>query len=477
MALELRQQLKLSQQLVMTPQLQQSIKLLQLSRMDLVETVRRELMENPFLEESVDQPTMDEKRQQAEPERKPDHDQENVYDRESSRNEDWEDYLGDFASSPRDFQQRDIQEEEGVPAEVRYSRKPTLSGHLMWQLHLSDMKPEEVAIGENIIGNLSSTGYLQASLEEIADMSGCKPEEVERVLKRIQLFDPVGVAARTPVECLMIQIREKGLDRDPVLVDLVENHLEDFENNRLKPIMKKFKLDEDDLREYFEVIRSLDPMPGSSFGGSEPVYVSPDVYVRKIGGDFVILLNEDGLPRLTVSDTLENDTRITDKEKEYCTEKKRAASWLIRSLEQRNRTLYRVMESIVHYQRDFFENGVSALKPLILRDVAEEIGMHESTVSRITTNKYVSTPFGIFELKFFFNSGVSLQDGSQVGSESVRALIKKLIAEENPQSPLSDEELVKQLKEKLGITIARRTVAKYRGALNIPSSSKRRKVL
>ncbi len=218
MALELRQQLKLSQQLVMTPQLQQSIRLLQLSRLDLVETVRKQLMENPFLEESVDQPTMDEKRQQAEPERKPDHDQENVYDRESSRNEDWEDYLGDFASSPRDFQQREIQEEEGVPAEVRYSRKPTLSGHLLWQLHLSDMKPEEVAIGENIIGNLSSTGYLQATLGEIAEMSGSKPEDVEKVLKRIQLFDPVGVAARTPVECLMIQIREKGLDRDPVLL-------------------------------------------------------------------------------------------------------------------------------------------------------------------------------------------------------------------------------------------------------------------
>ena len=339
MALELRQQLKLSQQLVMTPQLQQSIRLLQLSRLDLVETVRKELMENPFLEESVDQPTMDEKRQQAEPERKPDHDQENVYDRESSRNEDWEDYLGDFASSPRDFQQREIQEEEGVPAEVRYSRKPTLSGHLLWQLHLSDMKPEEVAIGENIIGNLSSTGYLQATLGEIAEMSGSKPEDVEKVLKRIQLFDPVGVAARTPVECLMIQIREKGLDRDPVLVDLVENHLEDFENNRLKPLMKKFRLDEDDLKEYFEVIRSLDPMPGSSFGGSEPVYVSPDVYVRKIGGDFVILLNEDGLPHLTVSDTFENDKRITDKEKEYCTGKKRGASGLIRNLRKRKRTL------------------------------------------------------------------------------------------------------------------------------------------
>ena len=187
--------------------------------------------------------------------------------------------------------------------------------------------------------------------------------------------------------------------------------------------MKKFRLDEDDLKEYFEVIRSLDPMPGSSFGGSEPVYVSPDVYVRKIGGDFVILLNEDGLPHLTVSDTFENDKRITDKEKEYCTEKKRAASWLIRSLEQRNRTLYKVMESIVHYQRDFFENGVRALKPLILRDVAEEIGMHESTVSRITTNKYVST-LRHLRAQIFLNSGVALQDAARWGQRACALLLK-----------------------------------------------------
>lgn len=473
MALELRQQLKLSQQLRMTPQLQQAIKLLQLSRVELLETVQQELMENPFLEESENIPLTD---GQAPEETRASREDDAAYDADLSRNADWEDYLGEFASTPRLVQPREHElPEELSPLEARYAAKPSLESHLMWQLRLSTLDERQKEIGEAIIGNLSSSGYLQASVQEVAELTGTTPEEVEVVLDRIHFFDPVGVAARDARECLLIQLRNLNYDRDPILKELVEYHLEDLEAHRYKPLLRKFRLDMDTLGEYLDIIQSLDPLPGASFGGGEPAYVSPDVYVYKMGDDFVILLNEDGLPQLQLSELAREGIGCeTSAEKEYCADKIRSASWLIKSLYQRQRTLYKVMESIVRHQRPFFEHGVTHLAPLILKDIADDIGMHESTVSRITTNKYAATPHGIFELKFFFNSGLELDDGSQVGSESVKALIKKFIAEEDPRAPLSDERLGEMLKEHLKVTIARRTVAKYRTALDIPSSSKRR---
>ncbi len=476
MALELRQQLKLQQKLMMTQQLQQAIRLLQLSRQELVESVHQELLENPFLEER-ETPVLPEERLQHQEEDRPQETSDRVYDEESSRNADWEDYLGDFASAPRDYQQREVQEEENLSPVQRYAEKTTLEGHLLWQLHLSNLTEEETNIGECIIGNLSSSGYLQATVEEIAAMAQVDAEKVPPVLRRIQLFDPVGVAARDVKECLLVQIAERGMDKDPVLIGLVSNHLEDFEAKRFKPMMRHYKLDEEDLKEYMLIIQSLDPMPGASFGSSEPSYISPDVYVRKMGKDFVILLNEDGLPQLTISDSCEQGMQKTSQERSYCTEKKRSAVWLIRSLEQRNRTLYKVVESIVRHQHDFFEQGPQYLKPLILKEIAEDIGMHESTVSRITTNKYVATPHGVFELKYFFNSAVTMTNGSQLGSESVKDMIKKLIHEEQSSNPLSDDAIARVLNRELGVDISRRTVAKYRSMLNIPSSSKRRTLL
>ena len=468
MALELRQQLKLAQQLVMTPQLQQAIKLLQLSRIELLETVQQELLENPFLEEGEElvAPETPEKRETVEA----------VYENEQARTEDWEDYLGEFASTPRLVQPREYEVAEDIsPLEARYSAKPTLEGHLMWQLRLSSLTEQQKDIGEVIIGNLSSAGYLQASLEEIAQMTESEPAEVQAVLEKIQLFDPVGVAARDARECLLVQIKSLKYDRDPILLELVRSHLEDLEAKRYKPLLRKFKLDMEELKEYLDIIQSLDPLPGASFGGGEPTYVSPDVFVYKMGDEFVILLNEDGLPQLQLSNMSQMDLKgSSDKEKEYCTEKMRSASWLIKSLYQRQRTLYKVMESIVRHQQPFFEDGVTRLAPLILKDIADDISMHESTVSRITTNKYVATPHGIFELKFFFNSGLELDDGSQVGSESVKALIKKFISDEDARSPLSDERIGEMLKDHLKVNIARRTVAKYRTALDIPSSSRRK---
>ena len=475
MALELRQQLKLSQQLVMTPQLQQAIKLLQLSRLELLETVQQELLENPFLEEGADdvQVEVEEKRAGTAEDAE-------AYTQEIAKNADWEDYLGDFSSTTRQSSAREFDASEDGPSfETRYSAKPTLEGHLNWQLRLSSRLTEKQKnIGEAIVGNLSSSGYLQATLEDIAALTGASVAEAEEVLLLVQRFDPVGVAARTPQECLLVQLEMLNYDRDPILVSLVKEHLSDLEAKRYKPILRKFKLTPDDLKEYLDIIRGLDPMPGASFGGGEPTYVSPDVFVYRMDDEFIIALNEEGLPQLHLSSFYEDSLQAaSNRDKEYFQEKMRSAAWLIKSLYQRQRTLYKVMESIVKFQKGFFSHGVSHLRPLILKDIADDISMHESTVSRITSSKYAATPFGIFELKFFFNSALSLDDGSEVGSESVKALIKKYISTEDPKDPLSDERIGELLKEDLKVNIARRTVAKYRTALDIPSSSKRRLLL
>lgn len=480
MGLELRQQLKLTQQLVMTPQLQQAIKLLQLSRLELVETIQQELMENPFLEELdpevVDTAPATDNLDDYDSSHR---DEQSRADEDLMRNADWENYLGEFSSVTKQSLGRELEvPEEGLSFEARLTSKPSLEGHLTWQMRLSNFSEKELTIGEVVIGNLDSRGYLQATGEEMREqLPGTDVAEIEAVVRRIQRLDPVGVAARTVQECLMVQIEALGYDRDPVLVGLVKEHLEDLEKHRYKPLTKKFKISMEDLKEYLDLIQTLEPMPGALFESGEPQYVSPDVFVYQHGQDFVIVLNEDGFPRLQLNSFyVENIQAKTSTEKDYFQDKVRSAEWLMKSLYQRQRTLYKVMESIVRFQRDFFENGVTKLKPLILKEVAEDIGMHESTVSRITTNKYVATPHGIYELKFFFNSALDLDDGTQVGSESVKALIKQLIGDEDPKHPLSDEQIGEILKQKLEVNIARRTVAKYRTAMNIESSSKRKQV-
>ena len=466
MGLELRQQLKLSQQLVMTPQLQQAIKLLQLSRLELLETVQQELLENPFLDESETDTEVPDKAENL---------TESQVEEELVRNADWENYLGEFSSTSKQALSRDMEmPEEGMSFEARLASKPSLEGHLNWQMRLSNFTDQELAIGDVILGNLDSNGYLQASTEELTAMVQATEEEIESVIVRIQHLDPVGVSARTPQECLLVQMEVLGYD-DPTLVSLVRDHLEDLEKNRYKPLARKFKISMDELKSYLDLLQTLDPMPGANFSSTEPHYVSPDVFVYKYGEDFVIILNEDGMPRLQMNTFYMDSMKgAADKEKEYFQEKMRSAAWLMKSLYQRQRTLYKVVESIVGFQRAFFEDGVTKLKPLILKEVAEDIEMHESTVSRITTSKYVSTPHGIFELKFFFNSALDLNDGSQVGSESVKALIKQMISDEDTKKPLSDERIGEILQEKLDVNIARRTVAKYRSAMGIPSSSKRK---
>jgi len=479
MALELRQQLKLSQQLVMTPQLQQAIKLLQLSRLELMETVQQEMLENPLLEEIAiederPEPVM------AEDSHAPDATtDEGAMQRELLKTAEWDDYIGDFASTSRQATVREYEApEEGMSFEARLATKTSLEGHLSWQINLSPFTTVQRAIADCIVGNLDAMGYLQSTVEEVAADTGTQPEQVEEVLHTLQRFDPVGIAARTPRECLLVQLEVYGYT-DPILLEIVSDHLEDLEKKRYKPLAKKFRISMEDIRTYLDIIQTLDPLPGSHFSSAEPVYVSPDAYVYKYGDDFIIVLNEDGLPKLQLSPYYMEDLTKAggSKDKDYLQDKMRSAQWLMKSLYQRQRTLFKVLESIVKFQRDFFEVGVTKLKPLILKDVADDIGMHESTVSRITTSKYVATPHGIYELKFFFNSALELDDGTSVGSESVKALIKQLISGEDSKKPVSDEQIADTLKQKLQVNIARRTVAKYRMAMNIESSSKRKEVL
>ena len=479
MALELRQQLKLSQQLVMTPQLQQAIKLLQLSRLELMETVQQELLENPLLEETIiederPEPTI------AEDSHAPDATQEEgAMQRELMKTAEWDDYIGDFASTSRQATVREYESpEEGMSFEARLGSKTSLEGHLSWQINLSPFNEQERAIADDIVGNLDSNGYLQSTVEEVAATTNSEPALVEKVLHDLQRFDPVGVGARTPSECLLIQLEVYGYT-DPVLLEIVREHLEDLEKKRYKPLAKKFKITLEDIKGYLDVIQTLDPLPGTHFSSSEPMYVSPDAFVYKYGDDFIIVLNEEGLPKLQLSPYYMEDMSRSSgsKDKEYLQDKMRSAQWLMKSLYQRQRTLFKVLESIVKFQREFFEEGVTKLRPLILKDVADDIGMHESTVSRITTSKYVATPHGIYELKFFFNSALELDDGTSVGSESVKALIKQLISGEDSKRPTSDEQIADILKQKLQVNIARRTVAKYRMAMGIDSSSKRKEML
>ena len=475
MGLELRQNLKLTQQLVMTPQLQQAIKLLQLSRFELLEAVQQELLENPMLEEAAKDSS-----EEMEAQIQPNEQRADVSfdDAELMRNADWENYLGDFSSTAKQTQFKETEAlEEMMSYEARLSGKPSLEGHLMWQLCLSNITDEEEIIGEAIIGNLDSQGYLGTSAEDIASETLSPLALVESVLYRLQRFDPVGVAARSPRECLLIQLEMLGQD-DPILISLVDEHLEDIEKRRYKPLLRKFKIQMEDLKAYLDILQSLDPMPGASYGSDNTVYVSPDVFVYEYENDFVIVMNDDGLPKLQLSPYYMDDMSLAVKgpDREYLHDKMRSAMWLMKSLHQRQRTLYKVVESIVRFQRSFFEHGVTKLKPLILKDVADDIEMHESTVSRITTSKYVATPHGIYELKFFFNSALEMDDGTQVGSESVKAIIKKLVSEEDPKHPYSDEKIAAVLKERLDVNIARRTVAKYRAVLGIESSSKRKQV-
>ena len=482
MALEIRQQLKLSQQLVMTPQLQQAIKLLQLSRMELMDVVRTELEENPVLEEGqeiTDEKNPAEEEQDAEiaAEQAQDAVKEVEGDRNDMSDIDWRTYLESYSlgGSTADS----YEDEEDRPSyENLLTRKPTLSDHLVWQLNLSRLENQDRAIAMEIIGNIDDDGYLQVSLDELAEHTGCPAERIEQVLAVVQEFDPPGVATRNLQECLLKQVEQLGMS-DQLAGIILREYLEELENRRYQAIARSLQVPLDEVLGVAKFISALDPRPGSQYGQEDVHYIIPDIFVYKIGDEYVVVLNDEGLPNLRINsfyrNALSGSAPLDEKAGEYIQEKLRGALWLIKSIHQRQRTIYRVTKSIVKFQRDFFERGVDYLKPLVLRDVAEDIEMHESTVSRVTTNKYVQTPQGLFELKYFFNSGISTTEGDSVASESVKSKIKEIIAAENPRKPHSDQKIVEILREQ-GIDIARRTVTKYREMLGVGSSTQRKRL-
>ena len=478
-ALELRQQLKLSQQLIMTPQLQQAIKLLQLSRLELLETIHEELETNPLLEETLDDGTERDgagEDQVEAPEAAPEEYNEIQVVEKLKEDFDWDSYLDEYNTSTPVLVETDPNR-EWPSFDHRLTPTSTLEDHLHWQLRFCDMTDQEKEIGVFIIGNLNGDGYLDASLEEIATMAEVSPAEVEQVLAKVQAFDPVGVAARDLRECLLVQARNLDLE-DDLVVSILENHLHYLENKNFQGLVRVLKRSVEEVKFAVDLILQLNPRPGSAFNEESVQYISPDIYVLKVDDEFVILLNEDGMPKLRVSsyykEALGRDAVISTDAKDFIHNKLRSAAWLIKSIHQRQRTLYKVGQSIVKLQRDFFDKGVAFLKPMVLRDVAEDVGMHESTISRVTANKYMDTPHGIFELKYFFNSSISSVLGEAVASESVKERIRQLIKGEDSTKPFSDQEIVEIL-EGENIRIARRTVAKYREMLSILPSSKRRK--
>ena len=476
MAIELRQQLKLTQQLIMTPQLQMAIKLLQLSRLELVEKIQQELEENPALDEVQEtlspEPTAEKTEVDSEVSEQT---KEVTFEDKINEDIDWRNYIEEYNSPGRMPMETEGRESPRFDSFI--SKKESLSDHLLWQFLMTSPDSDSENIGSLIIGNLTKDGYLDVSLDEITETSGRPREMVEQVLALLQTFDPIGVCARDLSECLLIQIKHLGLGDNSILNDIVENHLHHLENNNYRAICKALKVRMDDVIAAVNVIKGLEPKPGREFSESDVQYITPDIYVYKSENDFVIVLNDDGLPKLQVNSyykkAMVRGDKISAETKEYLQDKLRSAAWLIRSIHQRQKTIYKAMESILKFQRSFFEKGITHLKPMVLRDVAEDIEMHESTISRVTTNKYAYTPQGIFELKYFFNSSIKRIHGEAIASASVQAKIKKIIEGENPKKPFSDSKMAEMLKDQ-NVDIARRTVAKYREVLGVLSSNKRK---
>lgn len=446
------------QKLVMTPELRQAIQLLQFNCQELNEYIKQQIEENPLLD-PVD--TVEE--------------YECIDDYNNRREEiDWKEYIGKYDDiSYRPEQDKNVKE---YNYENFISYSSTLKDSLLFQLNVSHLDDNSRRIGELIIENIDENGYLIAEVGQIASILGAEVEEVENVLSFIQSFEPLGVGARNLKECLLIQVRASEC-KHPKIELVIEEYLEDIAHNRLAKIAKELDLDLKEVQDISDYIKTLEPKPGRGFADNtdQVKFITPDVTIEYVDGEYIIILNDVTGPRLNINNFYKEILRKGNdpKAKEYLSEKLNAAMWIIRGIEQRRATIYNVVESILKFQRDFFEHGEKALKPLTLKEVADDINMHESTVSRATNGKYVQTPRGLFELKYFFSSSLSTNRG-EVSSTSIKAIIKEIIEEEDPKKPYSDQKISEMLKRK-GISISRRTVAKYRDELGIPSSTLRRR--
>ena len=483
MALEQKLSLKLAQKLVMTPSLQQAIKLLQMTRMELETLLTQELVENPVLEENE---IVDDETPQREEEMAPEApaNGEGLDHTESMENIDLDAYFGDYWEGPG--QSSMMEEREEPPIENSLSREADLYDHLLWQLHMADVTPRQREIVELIIGNLNPDGFLVATPEEIREMGVAEEreytmEEIEEALCIVRAFDPPGIACVDLRESLLLQMDIKGIPQDALARRMIFEAWDLFLRRQFPAVAKKLGVELAELEEEVELVRGLETHPGRRFSTERPHYIEPDVFVRRVGEEYVIQLNDDGLPRLRVSrayrrmlQTMRSEGRQTEAQ-QFIKDKIRSAVWLIKSLDQRQRTIYKVAASIVRQQREFLDKGIEHLRPMVLRDVAEDIGMHESTVSRVVSNKYIHTHRGLFPMKFFFHSGIDREYGDNISSLTVKRKIEQLIQAEDPKRPLSDSELMRILNRE-GIQIARRTVAKYRDELSIPSSTDRKQI-
>jgi RNA polymerase sigma-54 factor len=474
MAIQQRLHTKLVQKLILTPSLQQAIKLLPMSTLELGEMLTQEMVENPMLEEAPA-----EELQAADAAAVPDKVEEPPKEPKTDAwdDQDYEYFFGDYLDDG--YRPRAQQEvKELPPIESTLSTSTSLSDHLLWQLSIQTDEDAMREIGTAIVGNLDDDGYLVASVDEIASMGTWTVEDVARALTLVQAFDPIGVAARDLQECLLLQLRHLGLEGTPT-EKIVTEHLRLLQNHQVPELARKLAISIEELKQHIAIIQHLDPKPGSRYNLAQSQYVTPDVTVVKVEDQYVVLLNEEGLPQLRISPAyrrlLEKGAENSDETRAYVKDKFRSALWLIKSVDQRQKTIHKVATSIVNFQRDFLDHGIEHLRPLVLRDVANDIGMHESTVSRVVTNKYMHTPQGVFEMKFFFHSGISSSYGESVSSVTIKQRIKKIIENEDPQKPLSDSKIVSML-QKEGLVLARRTIAKYREELKI-STSNQRKVL
>lgn len=474
--MEHRLELKMLQKLILTPQLQQAIKLLQLPQIELSQTLQNELVENPFLEEASVELSSEEAKAQERNEAE----HENP-DMEAPVGEESDFAVNDYFDT-RSFDGRDLgyfspDVTTSQTLEHYVSEGTDLYDHLTWQLRFSDAPDEVREVAEVVIGNIDENGYLKATEEEISRYAGCSAETAKKAISLVQTFDPIGVGARDLKECLLLQLPPLKL-QNTLVEDLIRNNLEDIEKRKFQQLATNYACPLDEIKNAVKIISDLEPKPGRGYSAVQPIYIKPDVYVVRAIDDFQIILNDESIPNLRINNYYKKLLMAKDllkkDEKAYLEERLRSAVWLLKSLDHRNKTIYRVTESVLKFQREFFEYGVSHLKPLNLKDVANDLEMHESTISRTTSNKYLSCSHGLFNFRYFFSSGLKTTEGS-VSSTSVKDMIKKLVSEEDPQKPFSDQKISEMLKSH-SIKVARRTVAKYREEMNIPPQNIRKRI-
>ncbi len=481
MAVKLNQRLAQTQNLMMTPQLQQAIKLLTLTHLEMTNVIAEEMVENPMLEElggddskSMEEDYKLEKLEGDYQEATSDNfDEPGVVQKDDF---DWQSYVESFDSNSATPPSMATQDFDEMPNyENIVSKGQSLPEHLEWQMKMDDFNDDEIAFATLIIHNINDDGYLEVEFDELIAESDLERDEAEYILSKVQRLDPVGCGARDLIECLLVQAKVQE-ERSPLLEKLIREHLEDLQKQDFKTISKSLGVSEEQVKDTAILLQNFHPKPGRLVSNNDTHYVVPDIYVKEVGGEFVVQVNDEGVPRLRISQLYKDMLKhgADPKAQEYVQDKLRSAMWLIKSIQNRQRTINKVAKAIVAQQQDFFKKGPKYLKPMVLKNIASEIGMHESTVSRVTTNKYMHTPIGLFELKYFFNTGVGGKDGGvDISSQVLKLKIKELCDNENPKKPLSDQKIAELLSRE-DVVVARRTVAKYREMLGILSSSKRK---